>query len=156
MRGGGCLTCRRRLLEAAGALFALTIIEGRSRHTCGIAALRTQTSTCCLALDARRLSTYLFRHRQEAAVAILAASPWMRGGCVDIHASSNTTGGGSRPNCCLPLDARRLLSDLFRRRQDAAVAQLCPLEDNLRTRSFTCSVAVKKPQSPNPASSKTT
>ena len=37
--------------------------------------------TCRLALDARRRMTYLFCRRYEAAVALLAASPHMRGGC---------------------------------------------------------------------------
>ena len=73
----------RRGCEAADALPCLrddnwrwlsfylpqTIIGGRNRPT------------CCLAVDARRLSTYMPPQRQlEAAVDLLAAPPWMRGG----------------------------------------------------------------------------
>ena len=75
------LPCRRRLLEAAGALFALTIIEGRSRDTCGIAALRTQTSNllprlgCEAAVDIPVPSPLRSRSRPTCCLAA-----WMRGG----------------------------------------------------------------------------
>ena len=102
-----------------------TIIGGRSRHTCGIAALRTQTSTCCLAVDARRRMPYLppytttgggsrptgRRRSLEAAVYLSAASPWMRGGgCITCRLDDNwrrqapyvpqtIIGGRSRNTC---------------------------------------------------------
>ena len=73
----------------------------------------------------------------------------MRGGCVDIHASSNTTGGGSRPNCCLPLDARRrMLYLLLPRRQLEDAVDLSAASPWMRGGGRpTCCVAAKMPQS---------
>ena len=111
MRGGGCSTCcrdgnwrwqtapylRHRCLEDADVHLpprsgceAAVVIPASMKTTRG-----RSRCTCCLAVDARRRTTYLFRRRQDAAV--------------DLPAWSKTTGGRSRPTCCLAVDARRLL-----------------------------------------------
>ena len=73
-------------------------MQGGCRFTCGIAAWGMQTSTCCLAVEARRHSSYLLPRCPDAAVV--------------MPASSRTTGGGCRLTCRLAVDARRLSPSL--------------------------------------------
>ena len=112
------LPCRG--CKAAAALPAALQPGSRSRPT------------CCLAVDARRLSHFLRRSSPETKVVLPAASPWMRGGCrtfCDVQArrpkssyllprrgceaavalsATFKPGDQSRPTCCLAVDARRL------------------------------------------------
>ena len=96
----------RRRCEAAVALHATFKPGSRSRLT------------CCLAVDARRLSSYLpTRHGCEAAVGKLAVMTWKprrrsrltRRLAVDARRLSANlrTGGLCRPKCHLAVDARR-------------------------------------------------
>ena len=96
MQGGGRLTCcstawmpqstylpPRRRCEAAVALPATLKPGCRSRFTCCLDLEITEGRsgpTCCLVMYARRLSSYLLLCCLNAAVVLLAALPWMRGG----------------------------------------------------------------------------
>ena len=73
----------RRRCEAAVALPATLKPGCRSRFTCCLDLEITEGRsgpTCCLVMNARRLSSYLLLCCLNAAVVLLAALPWMRGG----------------------------------------------------------------------------